>query len=67
MNGLGKIYDLQGHHDEAATVFEEVLEIERRVMGDEHPATLLDTVNLALMYQYQKRYDEAESLYDRVL
>ncbi len=43
------------------------LEIKRRVLGEEHPSTLVSMNNLALVYSRQGRYDEAEPLYLQTL
>ncbi|MCH8133033.1 MAG: tetratricopeptide repeat protein, partial [Myxococcales bacterium] len=43
------------------------LEIQKRVLGEEHPSTLSTMNNLAILYEDQGRYDEAEPLYLKTL
>jgi hypothetical protein len=45
----------------------EVLAVRRRVLGEEHPSTLLSMNNLAVAYRAGKRYDDAEGLFARTL
>jgi hypothetical protein len=44
-----------------------VLELRRRVLGEEHPDTLLSMNNLALLYVYERKYGTAEPIYLKVL
>ena len=48
-------------------LIKEVLEIQRRVLGEEHPDTLEWMNRLANLYKEQGRYDEAESLFVKEL
>jgi CHAT domain-containing protein/tetratricopeptide (TPR) repeat protein len=57
----------QGKYAEAGTLAEQVLAARERVLGPEHPDTLISANNLALAYQAQGRYGDAESLYRRAL
>ena len=57
----------QGKHKEAAAVAEKAFAVAERVLGKEHPDTLLSVNNLAALYQAQGRYGEAEPLYKRAL
>ena len=57
----------QGKYAEAGALAEQVLEASERVLGPEHPDTLLSVNNLAALYQAQGRYGEAEPLYRRAL
>jgi len=43
------------------------LQLSEKVLGKEHPDTLLSINNLAGLYYYQGHYDEAEPLYKEVL
>jgi tetratricopeptide (TPR) repeat protein len=43
------------------------LELYERVLGPEHPDTLISVNNLAGLYYHQGRYAEAEPLYERAL
>jgi tetratricopeptide (TPR) repeat protein len=57
----------QGRNAEAETMHREVLVVQRRVLGQEHPDTLTTAGNLASSLDSQGRYSEAESLYREVL
>jgi tetratricopeptide (TPR) repeat protein len=63
MNNLALVYRSLGRYPEAESLFAEVLETSRRVLGVEHPLTLACLTNLAILYRYLERYDEAEALY----
>ena len=39
-----------------------VLEVRRRVLGEEHPDTLISMNNLAVLYRDQGKYAQAEPL-----
>jgi tetratricopeptide (TPR) repeat protein len=57
----GAFYD-QGNYIEAETVYREVLEVQQRVQGPEHPRTLQTTWRLSGTVQRQGRYAEAETM-----
>ena len=40
MNNLAEVYGVQGKYAQAEALFSQTLEIQRRVLGPEHPATL---------------------------
>ena len=48
---------------QAETLLTKVLEIRRRVLGAEHPDTLLSTYSLDNLYQRQSKYADAEPLF----
>ena len=48
---------------EAEPLYKRALEASERVLGKEHPDTLLSVNNLAMLYQAQGRYAQAEPLY----
>ena len=52
---------------EAEPLYRRALEARERVLGKEHPDTLISVNNLAGLYQAQGRYGEAEPLYRRAL
>jgi tetratricopeptide (TPR) repeat protein len=58
---------VQGKHAEAEQIFGEVLNVKRRVLGNEHPDTLMVRSNLAVCLGYQKKHAEAEKIYREVL
>ncbi|MCD8353635.1 MAG: tetratricopeptide repeat protein, partial [Clostridiales bacterium] len=39
------------------------LDIHRRVLGEDHPDTAMSYNNLGVVYEHQKKYDEAVELY----
>ncbi|CZR51333.1 related to kinesin light chain 1 [Phialocephala subalpina] len=56
-----------GRWNEAEAAITEVLEIEKRDLGADHPSTLISMANLASTYRNQGRWDEAEELEVRVM
>ena len=44
----------------------QVFEARKRILGDEHPATLLAMETLATTYKWQDRWEEAELLCEQV-
>ena len=67
MNNLALLYLEQGRYDDAEPLLTKELQAERRVLGEEHPDTLLSMNNLAMLYFEQGRHDEAEPLYVKAL
>jgi tetratricopeptide (TPR) repeat protein len=61
-----RIYQ-DGNYALAETVAREAMVLGERVLGKDHPQTLLSVNNLAALYQAQGRYGEAEPLYVRAL
>ena len=47
MNNLAAVYESQGRYAEVEKLHKETLEIERRVLGQDHPDTIRSMVNLA--------------------
>jgi tetratricopeptide (TPR) repeat protein len=52
----------QARYEEAESWFKKVLQLRRRVFGEQHPTTLESTNGLAVLYMAQARYDEAKPL-----
>jgi tetratricopeptide (TPR) repeat protein len=52
---------------QAEALYSRTVEISRRVLGSEHPSTLLFTLNLAEAYDAQGKKTQAEALYRQVL
>jgi tetratricopeptide (TPR) repeat protein len=63
MNNLTLLYRKQGRYAEAEPLYLETLETRKRVLGDDHPDTVVSMNGLAKLYQILGRYDEAEPLY----
>ncbi|KAJ0100736.1 hypothetical protein J7T55_000106 [Diaporthe amygdali] len=59
---LGRVYYGEGLWKEAESLFVQVMETLKRVLGEEHPDTLTSMSNLASTYGNQGRWSEAESL-----
>jgi uncharacterized protein (DUF2267 family) len=57
----------QGKLTDAARIQREVLEVQRRVLGEEHPSTLSSANNLAGSLAYQGQHAEAEEMLQAVL
>ena len=56
-----------GRYREAEAPFEEVFQTRKRMLGEEHPDTLISVANLASTYRNQGRWKEAEELEVRVM
>ena len=61
------LYASQGRYGEAEPLYQRALAASERVLGAEHPDTLVSVNNLAGLYASQGRYGEAEPLYQRAL
>jgi tetratricopeptide (TPR) repeat protein len=61
MSYLAKCYYAQGKYAQAEAIEKATLENRRRVMGPEHPLTLVVLADLVSMYQRQGRYALAET------
>jgi tetratricopeptide (TPR) repeat protein len=56
-----------GRYDEAEELFAQGMQTRKRVLTDEHPATLTSMGNLAATYWHQGRWKEAEELQVQVM
>jgi len=59
---ISHIYNEGGHLKEMEALEVMVMEKRKRVLGDNHPDTLISMVNLAGTYEQQGRWGEAEAL-----
>ncbi len=66
-NVLGSTYRDLGELEEAESHHREAVEKNRRVLGDDHPETLISIDDLAVTLQNLGRYDEAEALFIEAL
>ncbi len=64
---LGRTYQKMGDNEAAQPHLERVLEIRRKQLGEEHPATLASLNQLGLLFSNWGRYQEAEPLLVRAL
>jgi tetratricopeptide (TPR) repeat protein len=67
MNNLGMSYAAAGRRDEALKLLEETLALSRKVLGPEHPDTLITMNSLAQFYLAAGRRDEALKLLEEAL
>ena len=67
MNNLGLLYRAQGKYSQAEAPLVRVMEVQRRVLGDEHPNMLLTMNGLALLYGLEGKNAQAEALYTKAL
>ena len=67
MQSLALVYYLEGKYAEAEALFSQTLEMQRRVLGPEHPNTLISMGNLAMDYSAQGKYTQAEALFSQTL
>jgi tetratricopeptide (TPR) repeat protein len=64
---LGSALNSQGKYAEAEARYHDVLVVQRRVLGPEHPETLATANNLANTLNAQGKHAEAETMYREVL
>lgn len=67
MGALARTYSKQGRHKEAEELNVQVLEGRQRILGEDHPHTLLSLNHLATTYINQERYEEADELEVQVM
>ena len=67
LNNLANLYDSQGRYEEAEPLYQQALEVYRKLLGNEHPDVATSLDNLAGLYSLQGRYEEAEPLYRQAL
>ena len=63
MEDLAELYSEQGRYAQSEPLFAIVLSRQQRLLGEEHPDTLLTITNLARTYRRQGKYTQAEPLY----
>ena len=64
---LGSLYDFNGCYKEAEPLFNQALEIRRKIYGEYHPSVASSLNNLAELYRKEGKYNEAEPLYKQSL
>ena len=67
LNNLAGLYHSQGRYSEAEPLYKEALQLCEKLLGKEHPGTLISINNLARLYHSQGRYGEAEPLLKEAL
>jgi tetratricopeptide (TPR) repeat protein len=64
---LGSTYRLLRYFDIAEQHLEQALQVQRKLLGEEHPDTLRTMHRIIRLYAFQSRYKEAEPLAVKVL
>src|SRR5206468_1061470 len=67
LNNLAMLYKEMGDYPAAEPIFQQSLEIRRRVLGENHPDYAASLNNLAVLYQDMGNYAAAEPLYQQSL
>jgi tetratricopeptide (TPR) repeat protein len=67
LSNLAFLYRSQGRYDQAEPLYQQALELRKRLLGEEHPYVATSLNNLAFLYHSQGRYAEAEPLYLQAL
>jgi tetratricopeptide (TPR) repeat protein len=64
---IGKLYYSEGRWNEAENLFVQVMGTRKRMLGEDHPDTLISMANLASTYKNEGRWKEAEELEVQVM
>ena len=67
LNGLADLYREQGKFAEAEALHRQALEMQRKLLGEEHPEVATSLNHLAVVLQHQGKLAEAEQLYRQAL
>jgi hypothetical protein len=67
MNSVGVALEYQGRHKAAETMRRQTLAAIEKVLGKEHPSTLVSANRLATVLYSQGKYNEAESIHRQTL
>ncbi|KAL4777600.1 hypothetical protein BDW60DRAFT_173483 [Aspergillus nidulans var. acristatus] len=62
VQSVGRCLNTDGRYSEAAVLFEDIVQLQRRKRGDNDPSTLASMANLAWTYINQGQWKEAEEL-----
>lgn len=62
INNLGGVYQKQENYEKAEELYQQALDINKKIFGDNHPATAYILNNLGGVYQTQEQYKKAEPL-----
>ncbi|EAU30103.1 predicted protein [Aspergillus terreus NIH2624] len=63
----GRFLELQGAYEEAKAMHRQALEAREKVLGREHPSTLISVSNLGNVLFSQGKYEEAETIHRQAL
>ncbi len=67
LSELANLYESQGHYEEAEPLQVQVLDLKKRLLGEDYPDIATSLNSLAELYHVQGRYEEAELLYIQAL
>jgi tetratricopeptide (TPR) repeat protein len=68
MVNLANPYALTGNHDKAIGLYQKILEVNKRTLGEHHPYTVSCMMVLATLYnKIDEHLEEARELLERVL
>ncbi len=66
-NELAYLYNFQGRYSEAEPLYQQALQMRKRLLGESHPDVATSLNHLAGLYYSQGRYSEAEPLTQQAL
>src|SRR5260221_10565060 len=67
LSNLAWLYALMGSYEKAEPLFQDALEIRKKVLGEDNPTYATSLNNLALLYQSMGQYQRAEPLFQHAL
>jgi tetratricopeptide (TPR) repeat protein len=67
LNNLAGLYRATGRYSEAEPLYQQALELRKRLLGDNHPSLATSLNNLAGLYKSTGHYNKAELLYQEAL
>jgi tetratricopeptide (TPR) repeat protein len=67
LNNLAGIYREKGRYSEAEPLYQQALQIRKRLLGENHPSFATSLNNLAGLYKSTGQYTKAELLYQQAL
>jgi tetratricopeptide (TPR) repeat protein len=67
LNNLALLYNSQGKYEAAEPLYQQALELRKRILGENHPEYANSLNNLAGLYDSQGKYEAAEPLYQQGL
>jgi tetratricopeptide (TPR) repeat protein len=59
MNNLALVLSEQGQYSEAEALHRQTLELYKRILGEQHPSTLISINNLASVLKAQGKHEKA--------
>ena len=65
--GIAAVYYAQGKHDDALTIWQDVLQVRVKILGLEHPDLAATYSNIGAVYRQQAKHLEALDMYRKAL